>query len=61
MTKYLIYTFVNIKKVVTILNHKEGKLSEDKKEFIVYTCNKILLGYYDIQFLLNVWQTGSVI
>ena len=59
MPKSLIYALVNIKKAAAIVNHKQGKLSEDKKELIVYACNKILLGYYDDQFPLSIWQTGS--
>lgn len=59
MPKSLIYALVNIKKAAAIVNYKEGKLSEEEKEIIVYACNKILLGYYDDQFPLSVWQTGS--
>lgn len=59
MPKSLIYALVNIKKAAAVVNNRQGKLSEEKRELIVFACNKILLGYYDDQFPLTVWQTGS--
>lgn len=59
MPKSVIYALVNIKKAAAVVNNRQGKLSEEKRELIVFACNKILLGYYDDQFPLTVWQTGS--
>lgn len=36
-----------------------GKLSEAKKDAIVYACDQILSGELDEHFPLVVWQTGS--
>ena len=59
MPKSVIYALVNIKKAAAIVNNRQGKLSEEKKELIVFASNKILLSHYDDQFPLTVWQTGS--
>lgn len=59
MPKSLIYALVNIKKAAAIVNNRQGKLSEEKKELISFATNKILLSHYDDQFPLTVWQTGS--
>lgn len=55
----LIMALVNIKKAAAIVNNEEGKLSDSKREYIVSACNKILLGRFDDQFPLTIWQTGS--
>ena len=59
MPKELIYAIVNIKKAAAIVNNSEDKLSEEKKDLIVAASNKILLGHFDDQFPLSIWQTGS--
>lgn len=59
MPKSQIMAIVNIKKAAALVNNKENKLSNDKKDLIVYACDKILEGNYDDQFPLTVWQTGS--
>ena len=59
MPKSLLMALVNIKKAAAKVNNDEGKLDDEKKDLINYACNQILLGNYDDQFPLTVWQTGS--
>ncbi len=59
MPKFLLMALVNIKKAAAKVNNDEGKLSDKKKDLINYACNQILLGNYDDQFPLTIWQTGS--
>lgn len=55
----VIYGFAHLKRAAAISNHELGKLSDDKKEAIVYATDEILKGNLDDQFPLVVWQTGS--
>ncbi|NBI30867.1 class II fumarate hydratase [Chengkuizengella marina] len=55
----LIYAFIILKKGAAISNHKLGKLSNDKVEAIIETCDEILSGKWHDHFPLVVWQTGS--
>lgn len=59
MPKSLLMALVNVKKASAKVNNDEGKLSDDKKDLINYACNQILLGNYNDQFPLSIWQTGS--
>ena len=59
MPKSLLNALVNIKKACAKVNFAQGKLSEDKSDWIVYAANQVLLGHYDDQFPLTIWQTGS--
>lgn len=59
MPHSLIMALVNIKKSAAMVNNEEGKLSDQKRELIVSACNQILLGRFDDQFPLTIWQTGS--
>lgn len=59
MPKSLLMALVNVKKAAAKVNNDEGKLSDDKKDLINYACNQILLGNYNDQFPLSIWQTGS--
>lgn len=55
----VIYALLRLKKSAAIANFQSGKLSETKKEAIVNACDELLIGKYDNQFPLKVWQTGS--
>ncbi|RIN91246.1 class II fumarate hydratase [Mammaliicoccus sciuri] len=55
----VIYGFAHLKRAAAISNHELGKLSDDKKDAIVYATDEILNGNLDEHFPLVVWQTGS--
>lgn len=55
----VIYGFAHLKRAAAISNHALGKLSDDKKDAIVYATDEILKGNLDEHFPLVVWQTGS--
>lgn len=55
----VIYGFAHLKRAAAISNHELGKLSDDKKDAIVYATDEILSGNLDEHFPLVVWQTGS--
>ncbi|MGX6961431.1 class II fumarate hydratase [Vagococcus xieshaowenii] len=55
----VIYGLVEIKRSAAIVNHKLGKLSDDKSKAIITACDEILNGRYDDQFPLKIFQTGS--
>lgn len=59
MPKSVIRAIASIKKCCAIVNCNEGKLSEEKRDLIVYGANQILLENYNDHFPLTVWQTGS--
>ena len=54
-----IMAIASIKRSAAIVNNKEGKLDDLKKDLIVNACNRILKGEFDNEFPLTVWQTGS--
>lgn len=54
-----IMAIASIKRCAAIVNNKEGKLNDNKKELIVNACDRILKGEFDNEFPLTVWQTGS--
>lgn len=55
----VIYGFAQLKRAAAISNHELGKLSDEKKDAIVYATDEILKGNLDDHFPLVVWQTGS--
>ncbi|HIA6758733.1 TPA: class II fumarate hydratase [Staphylococcus aureus] len=55
----VVYGFAQLKRAAAIANFDLGKLSEAKKDAIVYACDQILSGELDEHFPLVVWQTGS--
>lgn len=55
----VIYGFAHLKRAAAISNHELGKLSDDKKDAIVYATDEVLKGNLDEHFPLVVWQTGS--
>lgn len=54
-----IMAIASIKRSAAIVNNKEGKLDDKKKDLIVDACDRILNGEFDNEFPLTVWQTGS--
>ena len=54
-----IMAIASIKRSAAIVNNKEGKLDDLKKDLIVDACDRILKGEFDNEFPLTVWQTGS--
>ncbi|PLX66709.1 MAG: class II fumarate hydratase [Denitrovibrio sp.] len=59
MPTNLIHAFAILKRSVAVVNHKLGKLQDDKSEAIIKACDVILAGELADQFPLSVWQTGS--
>ncbi|WP_251352872.1 lyase family protein, partial [Staphylococcus aureus] len=55
----VVYGFAQLKRAAALANFDLGKLSEAKKDAIVYACDQILAGELDEHFPLVVWQTGS--
>lgn len=55
----VVYGFAQLKRGAALANHELGKLSDEKKDAIVYACDRILKGELDEHFPLVVWQTGS--
>ncbi|RIM66891.1 class II fumarate hydratase [Staphylococcus arlettae] len=55
----VVYGFAQLKRAAALANHELGKLSDDKKNAIVYACDRILNKELDEHFPLVVWQTGS--
>ena len=54
-----IMAIVSIKRCAAIVNNKEEKLDDKRKDLIVDACDRILNGEFDDEFPLTVWQTGS--
>ena len=54
-----IMAIASIKRCAAIVNNKEKKLDDKKKDLIVKACDRILKGEFDNEFPLTVWQTGS--
>src|SRR3954469_19543036 len=48
-----------LKKAAAIVNFDLGKLTEEKKNFILMAADEVIDGQLDEHFPLRVWQTGS--
>ncbi len=55
----LIYALVTIKKYAAYVNQQLGVLSEEKRILIEHACDEVLMGKFDDQFPLKIFQTGS--
>lgn len=55
----VIVAFAHLKKATAIVNNDLGKLSDAKKDAIVFACEKVIARELDEHFPLVVWQTGS--
>ena len=55
----VIHAFAILKKAAALTNAKLGVLDEKKARIISLVCEEILLGQWDEEFPLVVWQTGS--
>ena len=54
-----IKSMVIVKKAAALVNSDQGKIDPKYKDAIVEACDKILVGGYEDQFPLTVYQTGS--
>ena len=59
MPREITKAFGILKKASAMTNHELGRLSEEKKEFIVRACDEVISGQLNDHFPLLVWQTGS--
>ncbi|MDO5047200.1 MAG: class II fumarate hydratase [Anaerococcus sp.] len=59
MPKSQVMALVAIKRCAAIVNNRENKLDDKRKDLIVDACDRILKGEFDQEFPLTVWQTGS--
>jgi fumarate hydratase, class II len=55
----MIPAYAIVKKAAALVNHKAGRLSDEKKDLIVRVCDEILKGEHADMFPLHVWMTGS--
>jgi fumarate hydratase class II len=55
----VVVAFAHLKKAAAVSNNQLGKLSDDKKDAIVFACDKVINRELDEHFPLVVWQTGS--
>ena len=55
----LVYNYVKLKKACAIANMKSGKLDSKKGTAIIKACEKILLGNFDDEFILDPFQSGA--
>ena len=61
MPREIVYAIALIKKAAAVANAKlkPQKITKEKCDLIVNSCDKILEGTLDAHFPLSVWQTGS--
>lgn len=59
MPTLLIYVLVLTKCVVVKVNEDLGLLFEEKVSAICQVVDEVLVGQYDDEFPLVIWQTGS--
>ncbi|GAB4230769.1 MAG: class II fumarate hydratase [Chlamydiales bacterium] len=59
MPRRLIPALALLKKACAIVNHKQKRLSQNKKDLILTACDEILEGKHSEHFPLYVWMTGS--
>jgi len=59
MPEELIQAFVMLKRSAAIANHQLNNLSEEKKDAIIFACDRVLSEDLAEHFPLVVWQTGS--
>ncbi len=59
MPREMIFAYAVLKKAAALVNHRDGRLSDEQKKLIVLACDEILAGRHQDQFPLHVWMTGS--
>jgi len=59
MPPELIRAFGILKKAAAIANFKLGRLTNEKKEWIVQAADEVIAGKLNSHFPLRIWQTGS--
>ncbi len=55
----IIHAFGLLKKSAAMANHRLGKLTDEKMNYITQAATEVVLGELDDHFPLVVWQTGS--
>lgn len=55
----VIHAYGILKRAAAIVNHKQGKLPDDKAELIQRVATEVTEGKHDDHFPLVIWQTGS--
>lgn len=55
----IIHAFGELKRACAVVNHKLGRLNDEKTNAICRACDEVVSGELDAQFPLVVWQTGS--
>lgn len=55
----MINAYATVKKACAIVNHKQGRLPQEKRDLIIQVCDEILKGMHKEHFPLHVWMTGS--
>ena len=55
----VIEAFLILKRSCAVANHKLDNLDAQKCDFIIKACDELLVGNYEEEFPLVVWQTGS--
>jgi fumarate hydratase class II len=59
MPKEMITAYALLKKAAAIVNHGQGRLTDEQNDLICRVCDEILGGQHQDQFPLKVWMTGS--
>jgi fumarate hydratase class II len=59
MPKAVYHAYGYIKKAAAIVNAAEGRLPNDKAQYIIRAADEVISGDLDSEFPLYVWQTGS--
>lgn len=59
MPKEIIHAFAILKEAAAMANCEMGKLAKEKKDALMLAAEEVLLGRYEGEFPLKVWQTGS--
>lgn len=59
MPREITQAFGMLKKAAAIANNRLGKLSQEKLEPIIKSCDEVIAGQLNDHFPLVVWQTGS--
>ena len=57
--KPMINAIAIIKRSAAIVNCKLGLLDNELKDSIIKTCDEIIEGKFDNQFIVDIYQTGS--
>lgn len=59
MPREITHAFGILKKATAIANHRLGRLTDEKMDYIIQASDEVIAGDLDEHFPLVVWQTGS--